>query len=498
MKRTLVGSFSGFGVVAFAIAALASSCGGSSGESSAVDGGGADSTQPPPEGSALGEQDATGTTGDDGRDDGSTPTTDGGGGAATDGGGGALNEGGGGAANEGGTNPESGGGTDAGHVADAGPDATEDAAAGTDAGHAADAGPDAAGESGLLTCSNASAVTTVDAGAPPGVVAGMVPGPGTFIGGCQIFPADNAWNENVSSSSIATTSTYTGIPQGTHLHPDFGGWSPDGGGTYGIPYNAVSHGQPDVSITFNQYASESDPGPGGWTTNPNGGDTGVTAYPIPNGAKIEGDPGAGQTAGDDHLLVLEQGASCGAPCTLWETWDTVGGSAPPWTAANGAMWDLASNGLRPLGWTSADAAGLSVFAGLVKFDEVAAGVVTHAIRVTFMNTQAGYVLPATHFGGKSALGGADPPMGLRLRLKGSFVTTSFSGPGQIVAQAMKTYGLIVADVGSDWYFQGDSDDRWNDYDATDSFIGELLTDFANVTGADFQVLDTGVPSNEGQ
>jgi hypothetical protein len=162
------------------------------------------------------------------------------------------------------------------------------------------------------------------------------------------------------------------------------------------------------------------------------------------------------------------------------------------------MWDLASNGLRPLGWTSADAAGLSVFAGLVKFDEVAAGVVTHAIRVTFQTTQAGYVLPATHFAGLSALGGADPPMGLRLRLKATFVTSGFSGPGQIVAQAMKTYGLIVADIGSDWYFQGDSDDRWNDYDATDSYIGELLTDFAGVTGADFDVLDTGAPSNQGQ
>jgi hypothetical protein len=483
MKRTLAWSFSGSAVaaVSFAIVTLASSCGGSSSESSAGDGGGTDWTQPP-DGDALGEQDAAGDTGGEGQE-GSTPANDGGG-AANDGGGGAANDGGGGAANDGGANAEKDGGTDAGHVADA--------------GHDVDAGPDAAGESGLLTCSNASAVTTVDAGAAPGVVAGMVPGPGTFIAGCQIFPADNAWNVNVSSPSIVTTSSYTGIPQGTHLHPDFGGWSPDGGGTYGIPYNVVSHGQPDVSITFNQYASESDPGPGGWTTNPNGGDTGVTAYPIPNGAKIEGDPGSGQTAGDDHLLVLEQGASCGAPCALWETWDTVGGSAPPWTAANGAMWDLGSNGLRPLGWTSADAAGLSVFAGLVKFDEVAAGVVTHAIRVTFQNTQAGYVLPATHFAGLSALGGADPPMGLHLRLKGSFVTSSFSGPGQIVAQAMKTYGLVVADIGSDWYFQGDSDDRWNDYDVSDSYIGELLTDFAKVTGADFDVLDTGVPSNEGQ
>jgi hypothetical protein len=133
----------------------------------------------------------------------------------------------------------------------------------------------------------------------------------------------------------------------------------------------------------------------------------------------------------------------------------------------------------------------------VKFDELAAGVVTHAIRVTFQNTQAGYVLPATHFAGLSALGGADPPMGLRLRLKASFVTSSFSDPGRIVAQAMKTYGLIVADIGSDWYFQGDSDDGWNAMDVTDTFIGELITDFKNVTGANFDVLETGPASNAG-
>jgi hypothetical protein len=350
---------------------------------------------------------------------------------------------------------------------------------------------------GSLTCTNAAALTTVDAGAATAVVAGMVPGPGTFVGGCQIFPPDNAWNVDVSSSSIATTAIYVGIPQGTHLHPDLGGWSAAGGGPYGIPFNIVPSTQPEASITFNQYADESDPGPGGWTTSPTGGGNGVTAYPIPNGAKVEGDPSAGQTQGDDHLLVLHQGATCGAPCTLWETWDTVGGSAPPWTAANGARWDLGSNALRPLGWTSGDAAGLSVFAGLVKIAEVKAGVVTHAIRVTFDKTQAGYVLPATHFAGSSPLGGSDPPMGLRLRLQASFDTSGFSAPGKVVAQAMKTYGLIIADIGSNWYFQGDSDDGWNDMDVSDTYIGELLTDFDKVSGADFDVLDTGTPSAAG-
>jgi hypothetical protein len=465
---TFAQGLSAWAVVAasLAIATLAPGCGGSSSGPSASDGGAADAT----------------TSANDG--------------------GGATSEGGPSVESDAAADANAGDGTDASHGggADAASDGSTLDAAGDgapDAGHGVDAGPDASGDAGLLACSNASATTTADAGAAPGVVAGMVAGPGTFIGGCQIFPANNAWNVDVSSTSIAKTTAYTGIPQGTHLHPDFGGWSPDAG-TYGIPYNVVPHAQADVSITFDQYGTESDPGPGGWITNPNAGDAGVTAYPIPNSAKIEGDPARGQIAGDDHLLVLEQGAACGAPCTLWETWQTVGGSAPPWTAANGATWDLASNALRPLGWTSADAAGLSVFAGLVKFDEVAAGVVTHAIRVTFNDTQAGYVPPATHFGGTSPLGGAEPPMGLRLRLKASFSTSGFSGPGQIIAQAMKTYGLVVADVGSDWYFQGDSDDRWNDHDVSDTYIGELLTDFDRVTGADFEVLSTGTPSNTGE
>jgi hypothetical protein len=293
---------------------------------------------------------------------------------------------------------------------------------------------------------------------------------------------------------------YTGIPQGTTLHPDLGGWTSSG--PYGIPYNVVASAEALAAISFTAYANNSDPGPDGWTVNPMGGYTGSTAYPIPSDPKIEGAPATGTIAGDDHLLVLQQGATCGAPCTLWETWQTTGGTVPPWTAANGAMWDLGSNALRPLGWTSADAAGLSVFAGLLKIAEVRAGVVTHAIRVTFMNTQAGYVLPATHFGGTSSLGGNAPPMGLRLRLKSTTDTSSFSGPGKIVAQAMMTYGLIVADVGSDWYFQGDSDNGWDETDPAssqgNSYVGDLIADFGNVSGADFDVLDTGTPEATGE
>jgi hypothetical protein len=350
------------------------------------------------------------------------------------------------------------------------------------------------GGPGLLTCTDAEAVTTGNAGSAMGVVSGMVPGPGTFLGGCQIFPADNAWNSDVSSTSIATTTAYT-LPS-SHLHPDLGGWKTSG--PYGIPFNVVAHGTTLASITFNQFANESDPGPNGWTSGPSSdGSTGTTAYPIPNDAEIEGDPSNGQTAGDDHLLVLEQGAACGDPCSLYETWSTVGGTSAPWTAANGAVWNMGTNALRTPGWTSADAAGLSVLAGLLKISEIKAGVVNHALRVTFNSTQAGYIYPATHDSGTGALGGSEPPMGLRLRLKASVDTSSFSGPGKIVAKAMQTYGLIVADIGTDWYFQGDSDDTWNDMDVTDTYVGELITDFENVTGADFDILDTGTPSNAG-
>jgi hypothetical protein len=394
-----------------------------------------------------------------------------------------------------------GGGQDA-------PSNTRDSGSGTtDAGHRDAAAPptgdaghhgDAGGPAGtLLTCTSSAATTTVDAGAvpAPGVVTGMVPGPGTFVGGCQIFPPTNAWNVDVSSSSIATTTAYA--ISAAHLHPDLGDWTPD---AYGIPFSVVPASQPLASITFTAYASQSDPGPNGWTQNPNTSSSGngVTAYPIPNGAHIEGNPPTGQVPGDDHLLVLQQGATCGAPCSLWEVGGTVGGSSAPWSAGTGAMWDLASNGLRPLGWTSADAAGLSLFAGLLKISEVKAGVVTHAVRVTFNTTQQGYVYPATHSAGSEALGSSAPPMGLRLRLKSTFDTSGFSGPGKIVAKAMQTYGLIVADNGSDWFFQGDSDNAWNDQDVTDTYVGELLTDFDGVHGTDFDVLDTGSPLNTGE
>ncbi len=350
----------------------------------------------------------------------------------------------------------------------------------------------------LNTCSNAAATIpdSSTSGLAPGVIAGMVPGPGTFIDGCQIFPANNAWNVDVSAPSLPTTTAYSGIPQSTTMHPDLGGWTSSG--PYGIPYNAVPNGQSLAAISFTLYANESDPGPSGWTGAAPTGAKGSTSYPIPDSAKIEGNPAAGKKKGDDHLLVLQQGASCSDACMLWETWATVGGTAPTWSAANGASWNLASNKLRPAGWTSGDAAGLSVFAGVLKLSEVQAGVVTHAIRVTFNSVQYGYILPASHCVG--SMGAPTmPPMGLRLRLKSSFGTANFSGAGKVVATAMKTYGLIVADIGTDWYFQGDSDNGWDNMDpgGKDTYVGELITDFGNVSGADFEVINTGSVSTGG-
>jgi hypothetical protein len=343
-----------------------------------------------------------------------------------------------------------------------------------------------------------------------GYVPGGQVGPGTIVSGCEIFPKDNAWNVAVDGPDVPITSAYTGLPQGTHLHPDLGAWAADAGGPYGIPYNVVPATQAFVKTTFGCFADQSDPGPGGWTSGPaagnlcpayGGGEEGVTTYPFFTGMKIEGDPGSGGMVGglpgDQHALILQQ-AAAGAACTSWEAWNCIGSPAP-FTCANGAKWNLGSNALRTLGWTSADLAGLSIFAGLLRISELKSGTITHALRVTFNSTQAGYVYPATHAATSgSALGGSDPPMGLRLRMKASFDTSSLSDSGKIVAAGMKKYGLIVADIGSDWFFQGDSDDHWNDNAADGhAYLSDLLSDFDNVTGAAFEVVDTGAPMSAG-
>jgi len=228
----------------------------------------------------------------------------------------------------------------------------------------------------------------------------------------------------------------------SNLHPDFGTFI-DG---YGIPYVVVdSSVTPGVDITMTTYPSESD----------------IMPYPIPITAPIEGFPADCTSNGDNHLLVLDK-----SKCWLYETWETERCNGA-WTAANGAIWDLTKSERRPYGWTSADAAGLPIFPGLVRYDEVAAGAINHAIRMTVAHTRNNangglFVAPATHSAGNNS--STPNVIGMRLRLKASFNISGFSANNQVILKAMQQYGLIVADNGSDMYFQGATDARWDDND----------------------------------
>jgi hypothetical protein len=315
-------------------------------------------------------------------------------------------------------------------------------------------------------CSHGSQSSGGTGNNPPGNDAGVtVGGSSPVIGGCSIFPADNPWNTRIDDTTKFPVHPQWGSYQKTmnltrHMHPDWGDWSMD---QYGIPWQTVPATQPGVPMMF-QYADESDPGP----------------YPFPQNALVEGGANSG---GDMHVLVIEEGS-----CLLYETWSSMY-AGPGWNCGSGAKFDLTSDKLRPDGWTSADAAGLPVLPGLVKVSEVKAGVVGHAIRFTMNSTQQAYVHPATHAAGKADI--TLPPMGLRLRLKASFDTSPFTGPTLVILTALKQYGLILADNGSDWYFQGDSDDAWT------PLMDQLLTDFSMVTGSDFEAVDTGPLSSAG-
>jgi hypothetical protein len=295
---------------------------------------------------------------------------------------------------------------------------------------------------------SASATATADRVRPPSP-------PGPTIAGCSVFPADNPWNTEISTTPLhprsASIIAAINASGGTRLHPDFGE-NPN----QGIPFVVVPASQPAVPITYTAYGDESDPGP----------------FPIPADAPVEGGPGA---TGDRHVLVVQEGT-----CDLFELF--VGRrSGVGWLADSGARWDLDTGALRPIGWTSADAAGLPIFPGLVRYEEVAAGAIHHAIRVTFSRTQRGFVLPATHFA--STRTDPDlPPMGLRLRLRADVDLRSFTGQARVIAEALQRYGLIVADNGSNWFFQGAPDPRWDDDD-----LGQLK----RIPGSAFEVVDTG-------
>ncbi len=273
---------------------------------------------------------------------------------------------------------------------------------------------------------------------------------------CPVLPDDNIWNSRVDDLPLHVRSAaYVASIGSSNLHPDFGSglWE---GAPIGIPYVEVDADQPEVPIVFTAYGDESDPGP----------------YPVPSDAPIEGGP---NSDGDRHVLVLDTG-----DCVLYEMYRAFplnGGAV--WSADSAARYDLTSNALRPAGWTSADAAGLPIYPGLVRFDEVASGEIDHAIRFTAPVTQQAYVWPARHFASSNT--DLDvPPMGQRFRLSGSFDISGFSTDVQVILRAFQEYGIILADNGSAWYISGAPDDRWDN---------DILDELKTIPGSSFEAVD---------
>jgi len=292
-------------------------------------------------------------------------------------------------------------------------------------------------------------------GPPPSACSAMTPGQNASLGGFVPFPPDNLWNADISSAPVDPNSAaiinFIGPTIG--LHPDFGS------GLYnnsiiGIPYLVVNSSQGPVDINFTAYGDESDPGP----------------MPVPTNAPIEGDP---NPSGDQHVLVLDNNN-----CWLYELYDAQPNGSG-WNAGSAAVWDLTADEQRPYTWTSADAAGLSIFAGLVRYDEVAAGAINHALRFTLASSQAAFTPPASHWAANSSSADA-APMGMRMRLKASFDISGFSAANQVILTALKKYGMIMADNGSSMYLTGAPNDNWNNDD---------LHNLGSVTAADFDVIE---------
>jgi hypothetical protein len=276
---------------------------------------------------------------------------------------------------------------------------------------------------------------------------------GGALGNLQIFPSDNAWNIDISKENTDPNSDIiiAGIGNEVHLHPDFGTvWE---NAPIGIPYNVIGKDQPMKSITF-QYNSESDPGP----------------YPIPPDAIVE-------SGSDKHVIVVDT-----FHLKLYELFDAIRNQDNSWSAGSGAVFDLTSDALRADYWTSADAAGLPIFPGLVRYDEVVEkGEINHALRFTVQNTRNAFIHPATHAASNSNNAGY-PPMGMRVRLKDGFDISGFSTHVQVILRALKKYGMFVADNGSNWYISGAPDSRWDDNE-----LGELKT----IAGKYFEVVKMG-------
>jgi hypothetical protein len=275
-------------------------------------------------------------------------------------------------------------------------------------------------------------------------------------GGCGTFPLDHVWHADVTRLPVHTRSASWVASMGPdrNVHPDFGA-GPLDGAPFGLPVTPIPTGQARVPVRFG-YADESDPGP----------------YPIPPTAKVEGGSGSD---GDRHVLVLDTAA-----CKVWELFDAHKQPDGSWRAGSGAVFDLRANRLRRAGWTSADAAGLSVYAGLVRYDEVAAGRIDHVIRMTASRTQQRYLWPARHAASSSTDANL-PPMGAWFRLKAGVDVSRFPPQARVVAEALKRHGAIIADNGSSWFISGTEDERWSN---------DALNALKSLKGADFEAVDT--------
>ncbi len=273
---------------------------------------------------------------------------------------------------------------------------------------------------------------------------------------CPVFPADSYWSADVRDLPVHPRSEawVASIGTGSELHMDFGSGTWDGG-PIGIPYTTVGPEQPDVAVSF-EYADESDPGP----------------YPVPEGAPIEGGPAA---TGDRHVLVVDT-----ETCVLSELYAAYPQPDGSWEAGSGAVWDLRSHALRPAGWTSADAAGLPILPGLVRYDEVSADQLDHVLRFTAPATQRAYLWPARHFA-SSSTDPDRPPMGAWFRLKASVEPADFPAEVQPIVRAMQVHGIILADNGSPWYVSGVPDERWDN---------DSLHALDVLGGSDFEAVDT--------
>jgi hypothetical protein len=280
--------------------------------------------------------------------------------------------------------------------------------------------------------------------------------PNTNLGSCSMFPKNNFWNTSIDKLPVDKNSLpyIASIGAGVGLHADFGSGLYEGQ-PIGIPYVVVPANQAGVSMTFG-YDDESD----------------HALYPIPSNAPIEG---GSSSDGDRHVLVVREGE-----CKLYEVGNAYPNSDGSWRVGAGAIWDLNSNALRPSTWTSADAAGLPILPGLVRHDEVAAGVIPHAIRFTAPTTQTAFVWAARHQAGASSNPNL-PPMGARFRLKASFDTSSFPKDVRVILTALKTYGMILADNGSSWYISGTQDEAWDN---------DILSSISQVKGSDFEAVDS--------